>query len=99
MAYYFVRRRSTREVNRLEAIDEHGTPHNIIERISILHDVGASGQIFGAEYGSLSYYSATSGDVLVRLSDEIFETKDKRLLLKLKTRLFKEKLILSNGSS
>jgi hypothetical protein len=84
MAYYFVRRRSKREINRLKAVDQHGVQHTLIERISVLHDVGASGQIFGSEHGSSSYYSATSGDAVLRLPDGSFESKSAKPPLVLK---------------
>jgi hypothetical protein len=75
MKYYFKRRKSTREVNRLEAVDQHGVQHTLIERISVIHNIGASGRIFGSENGSSSYYSATSGDALLRLPDGSFESQ------------------------
>jgi hypothetical protein len=75
MTHYFVRRRSTREVRRLEAIDQHGVQHTVVERVSVLHQVGAGGQVFGSEHGLTSYYSATTGEVVVSLPDGSFRTK------------------------
>ncbi|HSU20762.1 hypothetical protein NF681_02480 (plasmid) [Comamonadaceae bacterium OTU4NAUVB1] len=79
MGIYSVRKRSFRETRRFKAVDQHGIEHTVVERIAMLHDVGASGCIVDAEPGSLNYYSATSGDAMERLLDGSLKTKDGRL--------------------
>jgi hypothetical protein len=49
--------------------------------------VGASGCIFNSENGKSQYYSATSGDAVVQLSDGSLKTKDGKLAFDMKLQL------------
>jgi hypothetical protein len=85
MSIYSVRKRSFRETRRFKAIDQHGTEHTVVERIAMLHDVGASGCVVDAETGSFNYYSATSGDALFRVVDGSLRTRDGGTALELRS--------------
>ena len=73
MSYFLCRRKSYREVNRFEAIDQDGIQHTVVERLAILHEVGASGRIFNSQKGSSPFYSATTGETIIRRDDGSFE--------------------------
>lgn len=76
MATYSVRKHSLREIRRFDAFDQYGVQHSLVERMKIINDVGASGLIIDSEHGALHYYSATTGDIVVRLPDGSLKTKD-----------------------
>jgi hypothetical protein len=87
MTNYSTRKRSFREIRRFHAIDQYGVQHTVIERVAVLNDVGASGCIFNSENGKSQYYSATSGDAVVQLSDGSLKTKDGKLAFDMKLQL------------
>jgi hypothetical protein len=84
MATYSVRKRSFREIRRFNAVDQYGVQHTLVERVAVLNDVGASGCIFNSESGKSQYYSATSGDAVIRFSDGSLKTKDGKLAFDMK---------------
>jgi hypothetical protein len=84
MTIYSIRRRSFREVGRFSIIDQDGNPHILVERVAVLNDVGARGKVVDSERGASHFYSATTGDAVVRVSDESFVVKDGQRQLVLK---------------
>lgn len=84
MGIYTTRRRSFREVGRFMAVDQDGKPHVLVERVSTRNDVGAGGKVIDSEHGASHFYSATSGDAVVRACDGSFvgSNGDHRLVLR-----------------
>lgn len=64
---------SLREIARFNAVDGDGVSHTVVERIEIETRVTFANRYTHTETGLKSYYSSTSGDVLVRLLDGTFE--------------------------
>ena len=54
-----------------------GNPHIIVEQVVVLNEVGAGGKIVESQQGASTFYSATSGDVVLRNSDQSFVGKDR----------------------
>jgi hypothetical protein len=71
------RRRSFREIRRFNVTDQEGNPHIIVERVVVLNEVGVGGKIVESQQGASTFYSATSGDVVMRTSDKSFVGKDR----------------------
>lgn len=74
---------SLRESGRFKAMDEAGILHTVIERVAIETQVNFSIRYSNVNTGLKSYYSSTSGDKLLRLSETVFEGKDGQLRLRL----------------
>lgn len=74
---------SLRESARFEAMDEAGLLHTVVERVAIETQVTFSIRYASVDTGLKSYYSSTSGDTLVRLSETMFEGKGGQLRLRL----------------
>ena len=84
MGIYTIRRKSFREVDRFMATDQDGRAHVVVERVAMLNDVGAGGKVIDSQLGASSFYSATTGDAVVRMPDGSFAgtSRTRRLVLR-----------------
>lgn len=55
--------------------------HTLVQRIERLQSVGVTGLVVEAENGISCFYSATSGDVVIRQTDGSFVTENGKLKL------------------
>jgi hypothetical protein len=81
MALYWNRKRSFRKIGRFLARDQNGTQHTLVQRIERLQSIGVTGLVVEVEHGISCFYSATSGDVVLRQVDGSFVTENGKLKL------------------
>lgn len=81
MALYWTRKRSFREIGRFLAKDQNGIQHTLVQRMERLQSIGVTGLVVEAEHGISCFYSATSGDVVLRQADGSFVTENGKLKL------------------
>jgi hypothetical protein len=62
-------RRLFKEIGRFPARDEKGNHHTVVERVRVNERTDANGRIVSSRQGASHFYSATTGDALVKRAD------------------------------
>lgn len=73
--------KSFREISRFVAEDERGVLHTVVERSAVVTPVTFSASYHSVARGANVYHSTTSGDVLSRISENVFTGRSGALRL------------------
>lgn len=58
-----------KEIGRFPARDEKGNHHTVVERVKINQKTDSNGRIVSSRQGASHFYSATTGDALIKRAD------------------------------
>ncbi|RZI54414.1 MAG: hypothetical protein EOP12_03030 [Pseudomonas sp.] len=58
-----------KEIGRFSARDEKGKHHTVVERMKINQTISMNGKLISSNIGLPQFYSATTGDILVKRAD------------------------------